>query len=118
MITSYFYNKAEDTVKDFPTYDAREAYISNLPVVEGYRFNTEVFDDYLEKESTVFYNVFVEDNEGYSLGFVTSLEIKQTETGIIASFGNFESLPKWVNTRHFYSNLNDCLKEYIKEVMK
>ncbi|GKV55944.1 hypothetical protein NCCP2222_18910 [Sporosarcina sp. NCCP-2222] len=80
-------------------------------------FSLEMADDFLKADKPYTVVMFGDDNEGYSLGYITSVSVRATDSGIIVEFDEFDMTPFYSQTRE-YRNLKGFLMEYMQELIK
>lgn len=118
MITKYYlYDKDDNSLHRFDKLEDRDRFSKKRRYESTLLFRLEMGDDFALTEKPYTIDMYMDDDEGYSLGYMTTMAVSKCNSEILAEWGEYENAPYTSLTKQ-YPSLAECLKEYVYHVMQ
>lgn len=121
MINYYLYHKSDDSIQAFETRAQRTKFmIENLTkngrLGDRLIFNAEGFEGIVNGMLDARIDVFMEDDEGYSLGILGELYVTPVEGRIAVRWTDLVEA-EWASRSTSFSSFDECMKAYASHLL-
>ncbi|WP_342535793.1 hypothetical protein [Sporosarcina sp. FSL K6-3508] len=117
MIKYYLYDKSDNSLHEFDAEKARNKFYKKQSKETNFPFSIEMEDNFVITEIPTTINLYMDDGEGYSLGYLTTISVRTWLSGIVAKRGKYDEAP-FTSQKKEDKSFDECLKDYIFYIMQ